>query len=165
MILSLIVAADERNVIGKANTLPWRLSDDLKNFRAVTQGKVVIMGRKTYDSIGRPLPKRRNMVISRQADLKIEGCEVFPSLDAALAAVTPADPEEVFVIGGGQLYAEALPKTDRLYFTRVHTSVDGGEASFPQVDFSLWHEVSREEHPANTENEFPSTFYVYERKK
>src|SRR6478609_9051985 len=114
--VSLVVAAAQNNVIGKGNALPWDLPNDLKHFREVTAGHAIVMGRKTFESIGRPLPKRRNLVITRQEGYQPKGVEVFGSLEAALAAV-PAD-EEVFVIGGGEIFKQALPGADRIYLTR-----------------------------------------------
>jgi len=145
MRLSLIAAVAANGVIGRAGGLPWRIPADLRHFKAVTLGKPVIMGRKTWQSIGRPLPGRRNIVVSRDARFVAEGAEVAASLDAALAAV--ADAEEAMVIGGAAIYAEALPRADRLYLTEVHADVEG-DVYFPEFDRAAWRETAREDHPA-----------------
>ena len=123
MKISLIVAAATNNVIGRDGELPWHLSEDLKRFKRLTIGKPIIMGRLTYESIGKPLPDRRNIVISSRQGLKIDGCEVVASPDAAIELTV--DDEEVMVIGGGGVYAQMLPMADRIYLTRVHAAVDG----------------------------------------
>lgn len=131
--LSILVAADEANGIGKDNQLLWHISDDLKRFKALTSGHKVIMGRKTYESIGRPLPNRTNIVISRQEHLNIAGCTVVPSLEAALALTLPD--EEAFVIGGSEIYKQLLPRCKRLYLTRVYQQFEA-DAFFPEIDDS-----------------------------
>jgi dihydrofolate reductase len=159
MILSLIVAADKNNVIGGGNTLLWNLPADMKHFRTLTEGHPIIMGRKTYESIGRPLPKRQNIVITRQSDLQIEGCDVVSSLNDALALVQETD--EAFIIGGGQIYAQALDHVNRIYLTRVDSEFEG-DVTFPELS-DEWKETSREEHQADAENECGYAFLVYER--
>ncbi len=141
-VLSLIAAVAENGVIGNDNALPWHLPDDLKRFKAITMGHPVIMGRKTYESIGRPLPGRRNIVISRNPEYMAEGCETANSLSAAIAACSGAS-DEIFVIGGAQIYAEAMPKARRLYLTEIRRAFEGN-ARFPTVDSTQWREVSRE---------------------
>jgi dihydrofolate reductase len=160
-VLSIIVAADEGGAIGLGGQMPWHLPADLRYFKATTLGHPVLMGRKTYASIGRPLPGRRNLVVSRQADLHLEGCEVYPSLEAAVAAV--AD-EEAFIIGGAQIYRQAWPLAQRLYLTRVHTRVADFDAAIPDVLPSEWQRVSATDHAADEKNPFALTFEVYERK-
>ena len=160
MTISIIVATSENNVIGAAGDLPWRLSDDLKHFKSITMGKPIVMGRKTWDSIGRPLPGRRNIVISRQADFVAEGCDVVASLDDAAAAA--GDEKEIMVIGGSQIYLLALPMADRLYQTRVHAEVDG-DAFFPKIDEAEWRLMTNESHEADERNEYPYSFRTYER--
>ncbi len=162
MILSLIAAADEQNLIGGDNKLLWDLPADMKHFRTTTSGHSVLMGRKTYESIGRPLPNRRNIVISRQQDLQIEGCEVAASLEQALALLKENSEDEVFVIGGGEIYKRALPLADRVYLTRVHTTLEG-DTYFPELLSEEWKEVSREEHEADETHAFAYTFLVYEK--
>lgn len=141
--LALIVARARNGVIGAAGALPWRLPEDLKHFRRVTTGHAIVMGRKTYDSIGRPLPERRNIVVSRQAGLTIAGCEVARSLSDALALARATDAEPI-VIGGAELYREALPLATRLYLTEVHVE-PAGDAYFPTLDETQWDETSRRE--------------------
>jgi dihydrofolate reductase len=160
-VLSIIVAADEGGAIGLGGQMPWHLPADLRYFKATTLGHPVLMGRKTYASIGRPLPGRRNLVVSRQADLHLEGCEVYPSLEAAVAAV--AD-EEAFIIGGAQIYRQAWPLAQRLYLTRVHTRVADFDAAIPDVSPSEWQRVSATDYAADEKNPFALTFEVYERK-
>ncbi len=133
----------QNRVIGKDGGLPWRLPEDLKRFRALTWGKPVIMGRKTFESIGKVLPGRQNVVISRQTQLQIEGAWVVGSLDQALQ-ICQSEATEVFVIGGSEIYRTALPQMKRLYLTLIHQDVDG-DAYFPELDWSEWVEVSRED--------------------
>jgi dihydrofolate reductase len=158
--ISLVVAAARNNVIGKGNTLPWSLPNDLKHFREVTAGHTVIMGRKTFESIGRPLPKRRNIVITRQEDYKPEGVEVVGSLDAAIASM-PAD-EEAFVIGGGEIFKQALPIADRVYLTRVEADVEG-DAFFSPLESDKWRETSRQEGVVDEKNALPHVFLIFNR--
>ncbi|SRR5690606_10632652 len=155
MLVSIIVAAAQNNVIGRGNDLPWRLPDDLKRFKALTLGKPVIMGRKTYVSIGRPLPQRHNIVISRQPGLTLRDCTVVSSLDAALAAA--GDAAEAMVIGGAEIFAQVLPRTDRIYLTRVHANVEG-DTFFPELVSEDWIELDSEYHPADDRHAFPFTF-------
>lgn len=150
--LCLIVAVARNGVIGRENALPWRLREDLRHFKATTLGCPVIMGRKTWDSLGRPLPGRTNVVISRQKDLHCEGARVVHSLDEALAVC--ADAARVFVIGGAQLYAEALPRADRLFISEILADVEG-DAVFPSLAGQLFTEVSRRHVEADEFNEHP----------
>ena len=129
--ISLIAALSDNRVIGNAGKIPWRLSDDLRRFKERTLGHAIIMGRKTYESIGRPLPGRTNIVITRDATRDIPGCVVVGSLESALAKAQEIETEEVFICGGGQIYAEALSLADRLYLTIVHANVEG-DAFFPE---------------------------------
>jgi dihydrofolate reductase len=160
--ISLIVAVSRNNVIGKDNSLPWTLPADLKHFRETTTGHAVIMGRKTFESIGRPLPKRRNIVITRQADYAPGGVEVMSSLEAALAAT--AKDEEAFVIGGGEIFRQALPQANRVYLTRIETDIEG-DAFFPELDPGEWQEVSSRPGTVDEKNALPHTFLVFERKR
>jgi len=139
--ISLVVAMAENHVIGINNTLPWHLPEDLKHFKAMTLGKPVVMGRKTWDSIGRPLPGRRNIVVTRNADWSADGAEVAHSLEAALALA--GDVEEICVIGGAELYRQAIDAADRLLVTEVGLTV-AGDAFFPVIDRSRWQETARE---------------------
>ena len=161
MILSLIVAAAENNVIGKDNKLPWHLPDDLKRFRALTRGKAVIMGRKTFESIGHPLPDRLNIVVSRHLEVAPAGCSLASSLTAALE-LARGESDEVFVIGGAELFGLALPLADRLYLTRVHGKIDG-DVFLPEIDFSEWREVADEEHVQDDTHAYGFVFLDYQR--
>lgn len=162
MIISIIAAMDENRVIGIENRLPWRLPADMRWFRQQTTGKPVLMGRKTYDSIGKPLPNRRNIVVSRDATLRIEGCEVVSSADAALALCR--DEAEVMVIGGASFYEQMLPRAQRLYLTLVHTTV-AGDAHFPAIASGEWREVERHDHDADASNGFDYSFVILERQR
>lgn len=160
MHISLIVALAENHVIGANNRLLWRLPAELQYFKKTTMGKPIIMGRKTHESIGRALPGRHNIVISRQADFQAEGCDVVDSLDAALALVK--DCEEVMIIGGAQIYQQALPLADRLYLTWVHHHFEG-DTFFPTWSPEQWREISREQRAADEQNPYDLTFTVLER--
>lgn len=143
----IVAAVARNNVIGNAGDLPWRLPADLKRFKAITLGRPMVMGRKTYESIGRPLPGRRIIVVTRDAAWSAEGVETAPSLDAAVALAAERDGTEIVVAGGGEIYAQALPLADRLRLTWVEAEPDG-DVRFPEFDRSEWHEVAREQHPA-----------------
>ncbi len=162
MSLSLIVATDEQGAIGRDNQLLWHLPSDLAWFKQQTLGKPVIMGRKTYDSIGKPLPKRRNIVISRNPALEIPGVELANSLQSALKLV--GEETEVMVIGGGQIYSEALPLANRLYLTRVATTVADADTFFPQIDFSQWSLSLELVHASDEKNRFDMRFQVWDRR-
>jgi dihydrofolate reductase len=153
--ISIIVAMAHDRVIGKNNGMPWHLPADLKHFKKITTGKPVIMGRKTFESIGKALPNRRNLVVSRNADYEAPGAEVVPSLDAALSEV--ADQAEVFVIGGAQLFEQALPLAQRMVLTLIDLTVDG-DTFFPEWDPSQWHEVSRETREPDDQNPYRMEF-------
>lgn len=165
MIISLIVAADERNAIGKGGTMPWHLPDEWKYFRDTTMGKPVIMGRKTWESIPegrRPLPGRRNIVVTRQEGYVADGADVVPGVDEAVKLATLSS-DEVFIIGGRQLYEYGVEIADRLYFTRVHTEIEDADTFFPFIDFLDWRETSRVEHPADDKHAYAFTQLVFER--
>ena len=157
--MNLIVAADDNNIIGRAGQLPWHLPDDLRRFKAITLGHAIIMGRLTFKSIGRPLPGRRNIVLSRNPEYHAEGAEVVASLENALEKV--ANDEPAFVIGGAAVFAEALPIANRIYLTRVHTTVTG-DVSFPRLDTEYWRLVSDEHHKADREHLWAFSFRVFE---
>lgn len=144
-VISLVAAMARNRVIGAGNRLPWHISDDLKRFKRLTIGAPVIMGRRTHESIlertGKPLPGRRNIVVTRQPGARWEGCEVARSLDEAITLA--GDAPEVFVIGGGELYAAALPRADRLYLTLIEADY-AGDAFFPELDSADWRETARE---------------------
>ena len=141
MKISLVVAASQNNVIGRDNQLPWHLPEDLEYFKSVTMDKPILMGRRTFDSIGRPLPGRRNIVITRDLKWDAEGVEVVHSVDDALAAGSLANSDEIMIIGGAQIYRECLPIADRLYLTRVEAEIDG-DAFFPDIDVKKWRKIS-----------------------
>ncbi|MFA7555972.1 MAG: type 3 dihydrofolate reductase [Spongiibacteraceae bacterium] len=164
--IAMIVAMAENRVIGRNNQLPWYLPNDLKYFKATTMGKPVVMGRKTFESIGRPLPGRSNIVVTNNPGFIATGVEVVHSVEEAInlarsiALVDGVD--EVMVIGGAQLYKEMLPKTSRLYFTQVHAEIEG-DALFPELDNRQWREVSRENFQAVKPNPFDYSFVVFDR--
>lgn len=158
--VSLIVAMTPEGVIGRDNDLPWRLPDDLKRFKSLTMGRPVIMGRRTWESIGRPLPGRTSIVLSRSATFAPQGATVVPDLERALDAAGAVD--EAFVIGGAQVYVLALPIAQRLYLTLVHGEV-AGDARFPTIDPQQWREIERSERPADERHAFAMTFSVLER--
>ena len=163
MSVSQIVAVGRRNEIGKDGKMPWHLPADLKHFKANTLGKPVLMGRKTLEAIGRPLPERRNLVLTRDAAFKAAGCETVTSLDAAIQLVTGQP--ELMVIGGGEVYRLAWARTDRIYLTRIQADVEGADTFFPDVEDGHWREFSREEHRADAKNPFDYSFLVLERVK
>ena len=164
--LAIIVAAAENGVIGKNNALPWHLPEDLRYFKRVTMGKPIVMGRKTFESIGRPLPGRTNIVISRNPQFLAEGVKVAASLDEALRLagnVALIDGvEELVVIGGTEIYRTAIPRANRLYITEVHATVDG-DALLPEINWEHWAEVARESHTAAGPNPYDYSFVVYDR--
>lgn len=159
--ISLIVAASTNNVIGSEGKLPWKLPDDLRRFKRLTMGKPIVMGRRTWESIGRPLPGRQNIVLTGQAGFDAAGCDVVASPAEALAAA--GNVNEIMIIGGSQIYALFLPKASRLYLTRVHAEI-GGDTHFPEIDEQEWRLVDSEAHAANDINEFAYEFRTYERR-
>jgi len=167
MRLSVIVAVAENGVVGVNNALPWYLPDDLKYFKQTTMGKPVVMGRKTYESIGKPLPGRTNIVVTHNQDYQAEGVKVVGSLSEALelaADIAVIDgKDELMVIGGAAVYAAAIPMADRLYVTEVHAEVDG-DAYLPAVEWSEWRELTREKHVAVAPNSYDFSFVVYQRR-
>ncbi len=156
----MIVAASANNVIGTDGGLPWRLSEDLRRFKEITMGKPMIMGRLTCESIGKALPRRRNIVLTRQADYKQPGFDVVTTLDAALELAGDAD--EVMIIGGGDIYEQLLPMTDRIYLTRVHAEVEG-DTFLPEINEDEWRIVSSKPLPPNDERPFSISFQTLER--
>jgi dihydrofolate reductase len=161
MKISLIAALSENRVIGRENRLPWSLPEDLQRFRELTTGHPVILGRKTYESIGRVLPKRQNIIITRNRDYRISGAEVVGSLDEAIARAD-ASSGEIFIIGGAEIYQQALPRADRLYLTLVHAEVEG-DAFFPEWPRERFVEVSREERKG-PDHPVAYTFLVFDRR-
>ena len=160
MKLSLIAAMADNRVIGIENRLPWNLPADMKWFRQHTLGKPVIMGRKTFESIGKALPQRTNIVVSRDKTFSAPDCLVVGDLATALEAVKEA--EEAMVIGGASFYQQTLPLADRLYLTLIHADVEG-DAWFPQIDFSKWREVQRQDHYADDKNDYDYSFLILEK--
>jgi dihydrofolate reductase len=159
-VIAIIVAVAQNGVIGAANGLPWRLPDDLKRFKALSLGKPVVMGRRTFDSIGRPLPGRTNIVVSRQPALAIDGAIVARSLDEALVAAGAAP--EIVVIGGAEIFRQALPRTDMIHLTRVHARVDG-DVFFPELDPAKWREAAVEHHAADERHLYAFSFVTLQR--
>jgi dihydrofolate reductase len=158
--LSIVVALSENNVIGSKNNLPWKLSGDLKRVKVLTMGHHLIMGRKTFESIGRPLPGRTTIIITRKKDYHIEGCLIASSLSEAIE-LSKSD-NEAFIFGGGEIFREALPHVKRIYMTRVHAHING-DTFFPEINYSEWKEISREEFPADEKNQFPCSVITLER--
>ena len=159
-ILSMIVAHANNRVIGKDNDMPWHLPADLAYFKKTTLGKPIIMGRKTYESIGRPLPGRKNIVISRDASYQADGIDVVGSVEDALALVR--DVEEVMVIGGGAIYQHCLPTAQRLYITHIDAQIEG-DTYFPEYDLKHWKKFSSEMYSADEKNQYQLEFAVYQR--
>ena len=159
--ISLIWAMDENRLIGKENALPWHLPADMQWFRQQTMGKPILMGRKTFESIGKPLPGRVNIVMTRQQNVTIEGCHVVNSLADAQAALP--DTEEIMVIGGAEIYAQALPVAGKLYYTRIHHAFDG-DAWFPELNMDPWRMIHEEMHTADDNNKYNYTFMIMTRR-
>lgn len=157
----LIAAMAENGVLGRDGDLPWHLPADLRHFKTKTRGHAVVMGRKTWESIGgRPLPKRRNVVLTRNADFRADGADIAPDLDTALALLAGED--EVYIVGGAGVYAAAMPRADRLELTRVHAMPEG-DVRFPPLDLTHWHLVERHRHPADECHAHALTFETWER--
>jgi dihydrofolate reductase len=156
--ISMIVAASENGVIGKDGDMPWRLSADLKNFKKITSGHTIVMGRKTWDSIQRLLPGRTTVIVTRRENFEVEGAIVVNSLDAALSATEDNDP---FIVGGAEIYRLGLSRVSRIYLTRVHAEIDG-DTFLPKIDFSRWKKVESEFHKADEKNSQDYTFEVWE---
>lgn len=164
--LALIAAMARNRVIGRQNTLPWRLPADMRRFRELTTGHPLLMGRRTFESLGRPLPLRSNIVMTSDRSFAPEGCLVAHSLEQALAIAAthvPADSPEIFVIGGENLYAQTLPTADRLYLTQVEAQIDG-DAWFPEFEWEAWQVLARETRTADEKNPYDCVFLTLERK-
>ena len=162
--ISIIVAADENNAIGKDNNLLCYLPNDLKYFKSVTQGCPVIMGRKTFESLPKgALPNRRNIVITRNKDLHFENCEMVSSIEEAINLCK--DEPEIFFIGGGTIYNEAINVADKLYLTRIHHSFDGTDTSFPVINPATWKEVAREDHQPDEKHKYAYSFITFQKIK
>lgn len=156
--VSMIVAASENGVIGKDGDMPWRLSADLKNFKKITTGHTIIMGRKTWDSIQRLLPGRTTVIVTRRQDFEVDGAIVVNSLEEALLAT---DDDSPFVVGGAEIYRLVLPQVSRIYLTRVHAEIDG-DTFLPEIDFGQWKKVESDFHKADEKNSQDYTFEIWE---
>lgn len=163
MKLSLIVAVAENGVIGHNNQLIWHLPNDLKQFRRLTTGHCIIMGRKTFDSIGKPLPNRTSVIISRNPDFQVEGCITVDSLEKALSKAREIEHEEAFIIGGAEIYCLSLPLADKIYLTEVHSSFEG-DALFSTIDKNVWQETKRENFETDEKHLYKYSFVELEKK-
>ncbi len=162
MKFTIVVAVSENGIIGNAGELPWHVSSDLKRFKKITMGHCLLMGRKTFDSVGRPLPGRRTVVLTRDRDLSIEGARVATSWAELVSVCEAAEEDEVFVVGGAQIYRLALPHAEKVHLTRMHCVVEG-DASFPELPKREWQLVWEEAHGAESEGGPAFTFQVWER--
>ncbi|MEQ8909054.1 MAG: dihydrofolate reductase [Vicingaceae bacterium] len=162
MKISLIAAATENNVIGRDNDLPWSLPDDMKFFVRTTKRHHILTGRKNLESFGKLLPKRTNMVLTRDKDYTFEGAEIFHDLEAAINFAKKRGEEELMIIGGGEIYKQALPYADRIYLTRIHTEIEG-DTYFPEFDQEEWKVVSKEYHPKDEKHDYDFTFFTFEK--
>lgn len=160
--LTIIAAVAKNNALGKNNDLIWHLPSDLKRFKKKTLGHHIIMGRKTFESLGRPLPNRTTVIITRDLGFKAEGCIVVHSLDEAIR-VASSDPNP-FILGGGEIYKQALDQADLLDLTWVHHSFEDADTFFPEIDFSKWQEIEREDHEADEDHQFSYSFVLYKKK-
>lgn len=165
MRISLIVAVAENGIIGRGGQLPWRLSADLQRFKQLTMGHTIIMGRRTWESIGRALPGRNMVVVTRQPDYRVDvaGVAMAASLTEAIEFARAAGDDEAFVIGGAELYREALAKAQRLYYTRVLADVEG-DTRFPTINWDEWRRIESTKHPPDAKNDYPCEFEVYEQR-
>ena len=163
MTISIVVAAAQNNAIGKDGKMPWHLPSDMKHFKNITWAMPVIMGRKTFESLGKPLAGRKNNVITRQPDWKAEGAVIVKNWEDALFVARQTDAKEVFVIGGGEIYRMAFEKTKRIYLTRVKTEPEG-DTFFPDLDTKTWYLVSKKDHEADEKNIYDHSFQVWERR-
>ncbi|OFX85653.1 MAG: dihydrofolate reductase [Bacteroidetes bacterium GWF2_33_16] len=162
MMISIIAAVAENNVIGRENKLIWHLPKDLKHFKETTTGHYIIQGRKTFESFGKPLPNRTTVIITRNQNYKVDGCIVVNSLQEALDIAI--NESEVFIIGGGKIYEQAMPIADRIYLTKVHHSFEG-DTFFPEINMNEWNEISRLDFEPDEKNPYPFSIIVLDRKK
>lgn len=164
--IALIVAVARNGIIGKGGTLPWQLSSDLKTFRRLTMGKPIVMGRRTFESLGKPLDGRDNIVVTRDASFKAGGAGIFPTLDAAITRARDhaktRNTDEIMIIGGADIYRQILPSADRIYWTQVEASVDG-DTSFPTFDRNEWRETAREPIPKGPKDDYEATLITLDR--
>ncbi|UUO06639.1 dihydrofolate reductase [Blastopirellula sp. J2-11] len=161
MTVSLIVAASQNNVIGRSGDMPWRLSADLQRFKKLTMGHSIVMGRKTYESIGRLLPGRQTVIVTRQTDYAVAGAVIAANVAEALK--TPSTSGEIFVVGGGEIYAQAIDLADQIYLTRVQTTIADGDTFFPALDQDNWERVEATDFPADEKNDYTTTFEIWRR--
>lgn len=164
MLVSVIVAISKNNVIGRDNGIPWHLSGDMRFFKSTTIGHHVIMGRKTFHSMGRPLPKRTNIVITRDPFFIASGCLIARTVEEALEIAYDNEETEAFIIGGGEIYRLSLPYWDKIYLTEVNVEVPDGEVFFPAIDWQNWRLLSAEPQPADAQNDYDFTIKVFENK-
>ena len=162
---SMIAAVSINNIIGKNGQLPWHLKTDLLRFKKLTENHTIIMGRRCFESIGKPLPNRTNVVVSSNMDLEIPGCIVKPSLQYAADYANSRYDSTPFIIGGGTLYRQAINLVNVLYLTRVHTIIEDGDVFFPELDMSKWDIEHTEDVPADKDNDFDTTFMILRRKR
>jgi dihydrofolate reductase len=163
LIISLIAAVDTQNGIGKNNQLPWQLSSDLRRFKRITMGHIIVMGRKTYETIGRVLPGRVMIVLTKQENFDIDHGYVLNSLDEAIQFAKNANENELFIIGGGEVFSQSINKADRIYLTSVQTDAHA-DTFFPSIDPGNWEIIEKESQYRNDQDEFNSTFRIYQRK-
>lgn len=159
--LSIIVAVAENNVIGRNNDLIWHLPRDLKHFKETTTGHHIIQGRKTFESCGKPLPNRTNIIVTRDQNYEVEDCIVVHSLEEAIKAAE--NDNEAFIIGGGNIYKQALPLVDRIYLTKIHEKFDG-DTFFPEIDMNDWKIVEKQDFEPDERNRYPFTIFIFDRK-
>jgi dihydrofolate reductase len=164
VVISAIAAMAENRAIGINNRLPWHLPADLKHFKALTSGHPILMGRKTYQSIGRPLPHRMNIIITRDLEFQAPGCIVVNSIEQAVGVAEVEDSNEIFIIGGAEVYQQLMPHIERIYLTIVHHAFEA-DTFFPEIDMKEWREVAREDHVADEANEFDFSFITLEKLK
>ena len=161
-ILSAIAAMADNRVIGKLNQLPWHLPADLKRFKSLTLNHAIVMGRKTYESIGKPLPQRTNIILTRQPHFSAPGCHIITNIDEAIALAEKVHHTEIFIIGGSEIYLQLLPRIQRIYLTLIHGTFDG-DAFFPELVEHEWKETSREQHEADQDHHYAYTFVILDR--
>ena len=165
MIISHLVAASENNVIGKDNDLPWNLPNDFKFFKNKTWGMPVVMGRKTYESMEKELPGRINIVITTSKEWKRESVTVVHTIEEGVQKAEETDCKEIFIIGGGEIFKQSMNIVNRIYLTRVHTTIENGTAFYPEFDKNQWQLVSEDPHPADEKHQFAYTFQLWEKQK
>lgn len=160
--LSHIVAASENNIIGVKNGLPWRLPSDFRYFKNKTWGMPVIMGRNTYESMKKDLPGRINIVVTKKTDWHPENVFVTHTIEEAVAKAKESEAREIFIIGGGEIFSQTIGYVDRIYLTRVHTTIEG-DTSYPKLDVSKWKRIKEDSFPADEKNNYPYTFEIWEK--